>query len=79
MSNDVFTQQLGSLSTKLEKVAQHASQNGGNKALLDVVILEGRNPDLSTLNALAVELSELYRISVEVQTTASKYAGWLAD
>ena len=79
MSNDVFTQQLGSLSTKLQKVAKHASDNGGNKAVLDVVILEGRNPDLSTLNALAGQLSDDLDIVVEVQTTVSKYAGWLAN
>lgn len=79
MSNDVFTQQLESLSKKLEKVAQHASDNGGNKAILDIYIMEGRNPDLSTLRTRSTQLANELEIAVEVRTTASKYAGLLAD
>ena len=71
---------LGNLRTKLERTVQHAADNGGNKAVLDIHILEGRAHNYQSLLDYADELgAELEDIAVEVVLTPKKFAGWLVE
>lgn len=71
---------LGRLEDKLNKAVDFARNKGGNKATLDIHILEGREHNYQDLIDLAEQISTgPNAIQVQVVLTPKKYAGWLVE